>query len=132
MLIVEPLEMVHVDHEQPERLGGRARRALVETLGERFVEAGAVGDRRQLVRLCLVVQLEVLRLELGRLLLRLLGEDRLVMGDGAGDSSLQEQIDTLTSEALAAGSYHSDAVQRKLQPLYRALHGTAVADGQVM
>ena len=62
---------------------------------------------------------------------RLLGEDRLVTGDSAGDSSLQEQIDTLTSEALAAGTYHSDAVQRKLQPLYQALHGTAVADGQV-
>ena len=61
---------------------------------------------------------------------RLFGEDRLVVGDSAGDSSLQEQIDELTATAIANGTYHSDAVQRKLQPLYRQLHGTAPADGR--
>ena len=45
--------------------------------------------------------------------------------------SLQEQIDELTAAALAADTYHSDTVQRKLQPLYRQLHGTAPADGRV-
>ncbi len=63
---------------------------------------------------------------------RLLGEDRLVAGDGAGTSSVQEQIDELTSAAIAAGTYHSDTVQRQLQPLYRQLHGTAPADGREM
>ena len=65
---------------------------------------------------------------------RLLNEDRLVTGDGDGDgaTSVQEQIDGLTEQALAAGTYHSDSVQRRLQPLYRQLHGTAPADGRRM
>ena len=63
---------------------------------------------------------------------RQLGEDRLVVGDGAGTSSLQEQIDELTTQAIADGSYHSNAVQGKLQPLYRQLHGTEAADGRPM
>jgi len=57
---------------------------------------------------------------------RRLGEDRLVMGEGAeAGQPLQGEIDRITAEAMAAGTYASPAVQRRLQALYAELHGTA-------